>query len=68
MMADWEVFLAARDGTFAQWFFICLLALVIYRAWCAPYPTRRWLAQTAGLFVFIGLFIFSLANIILWKL
>lgn len=66
MMANWEASLAARDGAFAHLFFLSLVALVIYRAWCAGNPTRRWLAQTAGLFLFTGLFIFSLANIILW--
>lgn len=65
-MADWEISLAVRDGVFAQIFLLTLLALIAYRAWAAPYPRRKWLAQTAGLFLFVGLFIASVANIILW--
>jgi FtsH-binding integral membrane protein len=65
-MADWENSLAVRDGVFAQIFMLTLLALIAYRAWAAPYPRRKWLAQTAGLFLFVGLFIASVANIILW--
>jgi hypothetical protein len=65
-MADWTAALSDRDSTFAQLFILCLLALLAYRAWAAPHPKRRYLAQTAGLFLFTGLFIVTLANIILW--
>lgn len=65
-MAEWEQSLAVRDGVFAQIFLLTLLVLALYRAWAAPDPRRRALAQMAGLVLFIGLFLFSVANIILW--
>lgn len=65
-MGNWEASLAARDGVFAQIFLLTLLALVVYRAWAAPDPTRRGLAQLAGLALFTGLFVFSVANVLLW--
>jgi hypothetical protein len=66
VMADWTASLMERDGSFAQILFLCLLALLAYRAFAAPYPHRRFLAQTAGIFLFVALFIISLVNIILW--
>lgn len=65
-MNDWTSALMERDGVFAQLFFLTLLALLAYQAWAAPHPKRRFLAQTAGLFLLVGLFIVSLVNIILW--
>lgn len=65
-MLDWEKSLVVRDGVFAQIFLLTLAALFAYWAYAAPDPRRRALAQLTGLVAFIGLFIFSLANIILW--
>lgn len=66
MMANWEASLAARDGVFAQIFLLTLLLLAFYRAWAAPDPARRALAQLTGLVLFIGLFVFSVANVVIW--
>lgn len=65
-MANWEASLAARDGVFAQIFLLTLLILLLYRSWAATDPRRQSLAQIAGLIAFVGLFIFSVANVVIW--
>jgi hypothetical protein len=64
LMDKWEGALAVRDSVFVQVFLLALLAYVVYR-----YLPPSWQQKIFFLAVmlFVGLYVGSVLNIILWQ-
>jgi hypothetical protein len=64
MMEVWEGALAVRDGVYAQIFFLVLGGFVVYRLLARPMIKT---VVTVGLIIFVGLYIASVLNIVIWQ-